>query len=357
MTRLTWGWLRHAGLLPLTWMVEATEEDNAPIEDDGEVKQMVPEPTDNQVSQHLEAYLLWLFCWVLFTSSHGDFVDACLVGYARTIADGKELQISWRSVVLATAYHNSSPYDTDMYHGDAVDRSTVGALWCRRWVTHVYEHFVEQLDRLTADDVCWAPYSDQETEDCAPEGLSSMCWCNRAYRRTQKKLVFDIFVEDYAVHKVMHQFGLRQVVPVLIGMRVPDSTHARTSTSGWPGTPDRSLKGSPTVRSDAGRDGAVCLLGPQWGEACSDPDVVQDGLGGGHVDAYAEAGTSCGPVRRLRRGTFTCPACTWASWRARLDTCPASAYAGGGVFITPTNKYDCWGENPQLFAKYGMTAN
>lgn len=93
-------------------------------------------------------------------------------------------------------------------------------------VTRAYEHFVEQLDRLTADDVRWEPYSDQEMEARAPAGLSSLCWRDRAYWRTQRKLVFDVFVEDYAVHRVMRQFGLRQVVPVPVGTRVPESTHA-----------------------------------------------------------------------------------------------------------------------------------
>lgn len=31
---------------------------------------------------------------------------------------------------------------------------------------------------------------------------------------TRKKLLFDVFVEDYAMHHVMRQFGLRQEVPV-----------------------------------------------------------------------------------------------------------------------------------------------
>lgn len=39
---------------------------------------------------------------------------------------------------------------------------------------------------------------------------------------TRKKLVFDVFIEDYVMHKVMRQFGLRQVVPVPIGRWVRD---------------------------------------------------------------------------------------------------------------------------------------
>ena len=45
----------------------------------------------------------------------------------------------------------------------------------------MYEHFVEQLDRLTADNVCWEPYSTQEMEDRAPVGLSSLCWHDQVY--------------------------------------------------------------------------------------------------------------------------------------------------------------------------------
>ena len=43
------------------------------------------------------------------------------------------------------------------------------------------EHFVEQLDCLTADDVRWEPYSAQEMEDRAPAELSSLCWHDQAY--------------------------------------------------------------------------------------------------------------------------------------------------------------------------------
>lgn len=66
---------------------------------------MDPTADDQQVSCHLEAYLLWLFGWVLFTSSHGDTVNAWLIVYARAIANGEAPQISWGSAVLAATYH------------------------------------------------------------------------------------------------------------------------------------------------------------------------------------------------------------------------------------------------------------
>ncbi|RLM99245.1 transposon protein, putative, Mutator sub-class [Panicum miliaceum] len=40
-----------------------------------------------QLARHLKAYLLWLFGWVIFTSSHGETVAARWIPYARAIAD------------------------------------------------------------------------------------------------------------------------------------------------------------------------------------------------------------------------------------------------------------------------------
>ena len=62
---------------------------------------------DWRVTRHLEAYLLWLFGWVMFTSSHGDSVDKHLVRFAQEIAEAapEEMpQYSWGSAVLAATY-------------------------------------------------------------------------------------------------------------------------------------------------------------------------------------------------------------------------------------------------------------
>ena len=42
---------------------------------------------DWRVSRHLEVYLLWLFGWVMFTSSNHDSLDKHLSWYAQQIAD------------------------------------------------------------------------------------------------------------------------------------------------------------------------------------------------------------------------------------------------------------------------------
>ena len=59
---------------------------------------------DWRVSRHLEAYLLWLFGWVMFTISHHDSVDKHLVWFAQQIADAPEdavPQFSWGSALLS----------------------------------------------------------------------------------------------------------------------------------------------------------------------------------------------------------------------------------------------------------------
>jgi hypothetical protein len=38
-------------------------------------------------------------------------------------------------------------------------------------------------------------------------------------------LVFDVYVEEYAVHRMMRQFGLFQVAPVPAAPSLPPSTH------------------------------------------------------------------------------------------------------------------------------------
>ena len=42
---------------------------------------------DDSVSKSLEAYLLWLFGYVMFNNGHGNSVDKILVPYAQEIAD------------------------------------------------------------------------------------------------------------------------------------------------------------------------------------------------------------------------------------------------------------------------------
>jgi hypothetical protein len=59
------------------------------------------------VNRFLAVYLLWLFGFVIFCSSHGDAVSKFLISNAQRIADapfGCGPQISWSSVVLVGTY-------------------------------------------------------------------------------------------------------------------------------------------------------------------------------------------------------------------------------------------------------------
>ena len=64
--------------------------------------------TAEQTDTALEAYLLWLFGWVLFTSPHGESVDARWIPVAREITDAQNpaevTPRSWGSAVLAYTF-------------------------------------------------------------------------------------------------------------------------------------------------------------------------------------------------------------------------------------------------------------
>ena len=62
---------------------------------------------DATVASHLEAYILWLFGWIMFCTSQGDSCPKQLVPVARAIADARldEIpQFSWAFAVLAAMY-------------------------------------------------------------------------------------------------------------------------------------------------------------------------------------------------------------------------------------------------------------
>jgi hypothetical protein len=72
----------------------------------------------------------------------------------------------------------------------------------------VYKDFVGQIDRMVDAQVRWMSYAPAMVAARAPHGLSSLCSQDKAYWMTRRQRVFDIYVEEYAVHRVMRQFGL-----------------------------------------------------------------------------------------------------------------------------------------------------
>lgn len=48
---------------------------------------MAENAAGNIVRRHFEAYLLWLFEWVMFLGSHGDSVDKHYIWYTRELVN------------------------------------------------------------------------------------------------------------------------------------------------------------------------------------------------------------------------------------------------------------------------------
>ena len=68
---------------------------------------LVADADEYSVTSSLEAYLFWLFGYIMFNNTHGNSVDRILLPYAREIADAVEdvPPYSWGSAVIAATYH------------------------------------------------------------------------------------------------------------------------------------------------------------------------------------------------------------------------------------------------------------
>ncbi|WVZ98834.1 hypothetical protein U9M48_044212 [Paspalum notatum var. saurae] len=78
-----------------------------------------------------------------------------------------------------------------------------------------------RFDVLRDDEVRWEPYSREAVDSRAPEGLVTAVRTRREYRRTRSPPVFDIYVEEHAVHRVLRQFGLFQEIVVPASLLPP----------------------------------------------------------------------------------------------------------------------------------------
>ena len=82
-----------------------------------------------------------------------------------------------------------------------------------------------QFDSLHKDQVIWEPYSHQAILSRCPAGISGFCTRDRHYWMTKAKLVFDVTVEEMALHRVMRQFGLCQEPDIPVIPHLPDHVH------------------------------------------------------------------------------------------------------------------------------------
>jgi hypothetical protein len=66
-----------------------------------------------------------------------------------------------------------------------------------------YKDFVGQFDALKDADVRWTPYSEKAIATRAPHGLSTLCFRGQQYWMTRLLLLFDMYVKEYAIHRVL----------------------------------------------------------------------------------------------------------------------------------------------------------
>jgi hypothetical protein len=76
-------------------------------------------------------------------------------------------------------------------------------VWVGERLKKAYKDLVGQIDRMVDAQVRWTPYVPAMVVARASQGLSSLCSRDLAYWMTRRRLVFDVYVEEYAVHRVM----------------------------------------------------------------------------------------------------------------------------------------------------------
>ena len=74
-------------------------------------------------------------------------------------------------------------------------------------VRNCYPSFTVQFDTLDDDAVIWEPYSADTISHRYPSGISYLCTRDQHYWFTRANLVFDVFVEEMSLQRVMRQFG------------------------------------------------------------------------------------------------------------------------------------------------------
>ncbi|WVZ73556.1 hypothetical protein U9M48_021847 [Paspalum notatum var. saurae] len=174
---------------------------------------------DNSLSRSLEAFLLWMFGYVMINNSHGNCVDRVLMPYARAIAEAEDDELGF--AVLAATYEACATPAVSPIHklfdGLPTASPTVGKTWAHMQVRRVYLEFVKEFDRLHADDMIWEPYSADQIAMRAPLGLSSLSTRDDHLWLTTAPLVYDYMVEPHCPDRVMRQFGFAQPWPIPVG--------------------------------------------------------------------------------------------------------------------------------------------
>jgi hypothetical protein len=98
-------------------------------------------------------------------------------------------------------------------------------VWTGEQPKKAYKDFVCQIVQMVDAQVRWTLYAHATVAARIPQGLSSLCSRDQAYWMTRRRLVFDVYVEEYVVHRVMRYFGLIQEALVPAAPRLPPTAH------------------------------------------------------------------------------------------------------------------------------------
>ncbi|XP_015639817.2 uncharacterized protein [Oryza sativa Japonica Group] len=211
-----------------------------------------PEDADEEtIKQHARAYILSLISGLLFPDASGDlytfypfpliadlenigsyswgsatlaYLYRAMCDACRRQSDGSNLTgcllllqfWSWEHFPIGRPDLVKLKYPNVEELEDERDRPTVGLRWvvgvCARRAApaRCYEHFTNEFDLLTDDQVVWCPYREERMKELQ---LAPICTQDSHLWLTRAPLLYFFMVEIYMPERVMRQFGLHQVCP------------------------------------------------------------------------------------------------------------------------------------------------
>uniref|UniRef100_A0A0D3H2W2 Aminotransferase-like plant mobile domain-containing protein n=1 Tax=Oryza barthii TaxID=65489 RepID=A0A0D3H2W2_9ORYZ len=168
---------------------------------------------------NIQSFPQWSWGSAVLAATYRGLCEACTkTSFKQPVFTSCPLLVmlwSYERFPLGRPYMTAPVADSSLFGNSTDDRPTYGMRWCwgpPQWanvqVRSAYEYFTEAFDLLKEDNVQWCPYTDEETQRRAPNGLSTLCLRDSSYWLTKKMLVYDIAIEAYSPQRVMRLWPL-----------------------------------------------------------------------------------------------------------------------------------------------------